>query len=76
MIVHAIIKPGSKKGPLLVPYDEHTLLIYVREPAIEGRANAAAIVLLAKHYGVPKGHVVLQKGATARYKTFEIQEQL
>jgi UPF0235 protein mflv_3569 len=49
-----------------------TYIIYTKAPAIEGRANAAAIKLLAKHFGVSKSQVRLLRGATSKYKVFDI----
>ena len=52
--------------------DDDTLTVYVKAPAIEGRANAAAIKLLAKHFKVASSKVKLVRGATSKYKIFEI----
>ncbi|MEC3913168.1 DUF167 domain-containing protein [Nocardia sp. CDC160] len=73
-VVRATIKPGSKKGPLVETLDDGTLQLYVRAPAVEGKANKAAIELLASHYGVPKSAVRLTGGATSRFKRFEIDD--
>ncbi|WP_405167153.1 DUF167 domain-containing protein [Nocardia sp. NBC_01499] len=70
--VRATIKPNSRKGPLVETLDDGTLQLYVRAPAVEGKANKAAIELLAEHYGVPKSAVHLSAGATSRFKRFEI----
>ncbi|GAA5067701.1 DUF167 domain-containing protein [Nocardia callitridis] len=70
--VRATIKPNSKKGPLVEVQDDGALLLYVRAPAVEGKANKAAIELLAEHYGVSKSSVRLSAGATSRFKRFDI----
>ncbi len=41
-------------------------------PTVEGKANRAAIELLAAHLGVPKSSITLTAGATSRFKCFEI----
>ncbi|WP_194817472.1 DUF167 domain-containing protein [Nocardia sp. XZ_19_385] len=71
-VVRATIKPNSRKGPLVETADDGTLTLYVRAPAVEGKANKAAIELLAGHYAVPKSSVRLAAGATSRFKRFEI----
>ncbi|MFF0491216.1 DUF167 domain-containing protein [Nocardia sp. NPDC004068] len=71
-VVRATIKPNSGKGPLVETLDDGTLLLYVRAPAVEGKANRAAVELLAEHFGVAKSRVRLTAGATSRYKRFEI----
>jgi len=70
--VRATITPNSRKGPLVEILDDGTMRLYVRAPAVEGKANKAAIELLAAHYGVPKSAVRLTAGATSRFKRFEI----
>jgi uncharacterized protein (TIGR00251 family) len=66
------VKPGSRKGPLVEVGDDDTLTVYVREPAIDGKANAAVIQVLAEHFGVPRSQVELVSGASARIKRFRI----
>jgi uncharacterized protein len=66
------VKPGSRKGPLVEVGDDGELTVYVREPAVDGKANDAVIKLLAKHLGVPRSRVELASGATARIKRFRI----
>ncbi|WP_373864021.1 DUF167 domain-containing protein [Nocardia mexicana] len=67
-----VIKPNSKKGPLVEVLGDGTMQLFVRAPAVEGKANKAAIELLASHYGVPKSAVRLVAGVTSRFKRFEI----
>ncbi|WP_280256550.1 DUF167 domain-containing protein [Nocardia wallacei] len=71
-VVRAVIKPNSRKGPLVETLGDGTLQLYVRAPAVEGKANKAAIDLLAAHYGVPKSSIRLTAGATSGFKRFEI----
>lgn len=70
--VRAVIKPNSRKGPLVEELPDGTLQLWVRAPATEGKANKAAAELLAAHFGVPKSTVRLTAGATSRHKRFEI----
>lgn len=73
MRITAQIKPNSRKGPLVETLDDGSLVLYVRAPATEGKANIAAIELLAEHLGVRKSSVLLVAGATSRIKRFEVQ---
>lgn len=66
------VKPGSRKGPLVKVADDGALTIYVPERAVDGKANEAVTKLLAAHLGVPRSHVELVSGATARVKRFRI----
>jgi uncharacterized protein YggU (UPF0235/DUF167 family) len=73
-VVTVVVKPGSRRGPLVEEGPDGTLLIHVREPALEGRATKAAGEVLAKHLGVPKSRVVLVSGATSRHKRFRVTD--
>lgn len=53
------VKPGSHKGPLVEVGPNGELIIYVREPAIDGKANDAVTRLLAAHLQLPKSRVKL-----------------
>lgn len=71
-LVTVLVKPGSRKGPLVEAGPAGVLVVYVREPAAEGRATKAAADVLASHLGVPKSRVVLVSGATSRHKRFRV----
>ena len=66
------VKPGSRKGPL-VEVSDGELTIYVRERAVEGKANDAVTKLLAAHLNVPRSRVELVAGATSRLKRFRVE---
>ena len=72
MKISVYIKPNSRHREEIVKNDDDTLTVYVKAPAIEGRANAAAIKLLAKYFKVASSKVKLVRGATSKYKIFEI----
>lgn len=72
MKISVYIKPNSRHREEVVKNDDDTLTVYIKAPAIEGRANAAAIKLLAKHFKVASSKVKLVRGATSKYKIFEI----
>lgn len=68
------IKPSSKKGSLVQPSLNGELLVYVREPAVDGKANAVMIKLLADYYDVPKRAVTIVRGHTSRIKIISIDK--
>ncbi len=72
MKIPARIKPNSRHREEVVVGSDGTYIIYTKAPAIEGRANAAAIKLLAQHFGVSKSQVRLLRGATSKHKVFDI----
>jgi uncharacterized protein (TIGR00251 family) len=72
-VISVRVKPGSKKGPLVEAGADGELTVYVREPAVEGKANEAVIKLLAKHLGVAPSRLDLVSGPTSRVKRFRVQ---
>lgn len=67
-----LIKPNSTKGPLVELLPDGSLLVYVREVAIDGKANNALIKILAKHLDVPKSCITIIRGQTSRNKIIEV----
>jgi len=47
-------------------------VLRLNAPAVEGKANKAAIEFLAKHFGIPRSHVTLVAGEKTRHKVFEL----
>ncbi|MEW5813167.1 MAG: DUF167 domain-containing protein [Actinomycetota bacterium] len=72
-VISVRVKPGSSKGPLVESGSDGTLTIYVREGAVDGKANAAVTRALAEHLGVPRGRVTLASGAASRVKRFRVE---
>ena len=67
-----LIKPNSRKGPSVESQDDGSLVVYVREPAVDGKANEALVRILAEHFNVSKTRVAIARGHTSRYKHVEI----
>ena len=74
MKIPTTIKPNSRHREEVVVGSDGVYIIYTKAPAIEGRANAAAIKLLAKHFGVSKSQIRLLHGATSKHKVFNIDK--
>ena len=72
MRVKVRVKPGSKK--VKVERVGDTLVVSVRSPAREGKANAELSEVLAEYYGVPKSRVRIVRGHRSRDKVVEIEE--
>ncbi len=87
MLYSVTVKPGSKKGLLVVEAPVATsnnpaatsqtattknLTVYLREKPVDGAANTALIKTLAAHFHVAKSCVVIKSGATSRHKLIEI----
>ena len=68
------VKPGSKKGPLVEVGADGSMVVFVRERAVDGAANDGVVKLLADHFGVPKSRVEIIRGHTSRSKLVDIDE--
>lgn len=66
------IKPNSKHREEVVPSGDGSLTVFTKAPAVEGKANEAAVRLLAEYYGVSKSKVRLIREQTSKYKVFEV----
>lgn len=71
MNIHVIAHPNAKKtkveGDLL-----GDLHVWVNEPPIDGRANAAIINALSKHFNIERNNIFLTSGEKSKNKIFEI----
>lgn len=64
-------QPGAKRTAIIGLYGEGVtaqLKIAVKEPPLEGRANAALIEFLAKNFSLPKNAVEIASGEGSRSK--------
>jgi uncharacterized protein len=62
-------KPGARVAKL-IQIDENHFNISVKEPPIQGRANAAIYRALADHLGIPLARLKLISGYSSRQKVF------
>lgn len=66
------VKVIPQSGRNLVKEENGIYKIYLTQPALEGRANAALIELLAEHFCVKKSQIEIIKGLKSRLKTISI----
>ncbi|MBQ9171654.1 DUF167 domain-containing protein [Candidatus Saccharibacteria bacterium] len=71
MLIKVLVKPGSKKGPLVEETAEG-VTVYLREKPHDGEANDALVRLLADYYDVAKSCVEIRSGGRSHQKTIEI----
>lgn len=60
----------------IVVAEDGSLKVYVTVPPEDGKANAALIALLAKHFKVPKSAFTLIQGQTSRNKVVHVDRKL
>ncbi|MEO5715407.1 MAG: DUF167 domain-containing protein [Luteolibacter sp.] len=56
------------------PQAGRILRVRIAAPPVDGKANVAIRDFLAKSLGLSKSAVVLEKGNSSRFKTFEIPD--
>jgi len=64
------VKPASKVAKVVE--EEGTLVVFLKSPPVEGRANRELVEVLAKHFGVTKDSVRILRGKKSRTKVIEI----
>ena len=74
------VKPGSRKGPLVQDADPNTdrnvdLVVYLRQRAVDGRANDELVGLLGDHFGVAARDVRIVSGFASRLKRVAVSRQ-
>ena len=57
--------PRSSMNRVLGREGDH-FKVKVTAPPVEGKANAALVTLLSKKLGIPKGHIEIVSGKSAR----------
>jgi len=73
MKIRVRVKPNSRTEE--VSREGDSLVIKIKEPPREGKANQAVIKLLAEHFSVPQSQVRILSGFRSRDKVVEIREE-
>ncbi len=66
------VKPNSKESSFEEQADG-TWIARVKARPIDGKANAALIVLIADHFRIRQADVEIQRGNTSRRKCVEVE---
>lgn len=72
LILNLHVQPGAK-NTVAAGLHGDALKIKLAAVPLEGRANAALVKFLAKHFDVPIGQVILKQGEQSRRKVIVIQ---
>jgi uncharacterized protein YggU (UPF0235/DUF167 family) len=71
LILHLRAKPNAKANALQRASDG-SLVVRLKAPAHDGKANACLLAFLAQEFGISKSSVLLLSGHTAPYKKVEL----
>lgn len=69
--ISVTVKPDSRVAAV-TQVSEVEFRVAVREPARDGRANAALVELLARHFGIAKSAITIVRGQASRKKIVEL----
>ena len=67
------VKPNAKQQKIEVN-DDGSWLIHLRSAPMDGKANRELIKLLAKHFNVTQGDILIKMGLNSRDKIIEIYQ--
>lgn len=70
MIINVKVIPNAKENKVLKEKDR--LKVYVKAPAVDGKANKVLIEVLSKHFKTKKSNIRIIKGEKAREKVVEV----
>ncbi len=65
------VKPNSKQQRVET-LEDGSLVVYLKSPPVDGKANVELIQLLAKEFQVSKSCVQIQSGLTSKLKRVAI----
>lgn len=63
--------PNAKKTEF-AGYRDDELVLRLNAPALEGKANKAAVEFVSRYFGVTRSAVLLVRGERSRHKIFQI----
>ena len=69
------VKPGSKKGPLVEPQPDGSLVVFIKERAVDGAANEGLIRVMADYLSCRKNQIEIESGFTSRIKRVLVPDQ-
>jgi uncharacterized protein (TIGR00251 family) len=73
MKIQVKVKPNSRTEK--VSQEGNSLIVKVKEPPKEGKANQAVIKLLAEHFSVSQSQIRILSGFRSRNKIAEVVER-
>ena len=71
MKLHIRVIPNARRTEF-AGRREGELVLRLSAPAVDGKANKAAIEFLADHFRIPRSRITLVAGEKTRHKVFEL----
>ena len=70
----AKVKPGSKHGPLIEEDVSGDMTVYLRQKAIDGKANVELVELISKHHQINKSKIQIVSGQSTIIKKIRMND--
>lgn len=70
-ILSVKVKPNAKQQHIQTAEDG-SLVVHLKSPPVDGKANAELIELLAKEFNVSKSRIQIKSGLSSKLKRIEI----
>lgn len=67
------VKPNSKQQKI-VEMEDGSLIVNLKSPPVDGKANTELIKLLSQKFNVSKSRIRIKLGLTSRQKLIEIDD--
>lgn len=70
-VLRVKVKPNARQQQIQTTEDG-SLIVHLKSPPVDGKANAELIKLLAEKFDVPKSNIQIKSGLSAKFKLIEI----
>lgn len=67
------VKPNSKQQNI-IEMSDGSLIVHLKSPPVDGKANSELIAILAEKYHLPKSKINIKSGLSSRQKVVEIED--
>jgi len=75
MQIKVKVKPNSKMQKIEEAADR-SLIVYLKSPPVDGKANEELIEVLSENFHVPQSRIRIKSGLSSRQKLIEIDTDL
>lgn len=75
MQIKVKVKPNSKIQKIEEAADR-SLIVYLKSPPVDGKANEELIKVLSENFHVPQSRIRIKSGLSSRQKLIEIDTDL
>lgn len=72
MKITVVVKPGSKKGNMIVGDEDGSFVAFLRQKPVDGAANIALVELLSDYFDTPRNQIKIVTGNSGRRKIVQI----